>query len=718
MLIKEVTAPDIADRLLQRGLGFRFGPYEFRVRSDIPVIADAVHTIQAHRELRDPVALPDFTLDFQAGRERLHRAIICSIDGVIWQTWPMRLSVAAMEWITSWCFFRQSYQQLAIHAAAAVLPGSNQVVIFPGDSGAGKSTLASTLMLSGWKLLSDETALLDMDDHHVHALGRPTILKGRSLDLIRSRFGERAVFGPTAKILDPPSSIAHLRPTEESVAIAGQTFPLGAIVLPDRCDDASIGCKLERMPVDEVFIKLTQLGINFRMMGRRGFDEVIQLARQTPGFRLKYHDATEAEQFLRGHELLNVQSAPRPERLSTELCSHEAEPKSRERKAAGAAGHGASSTAFPADINTRVLVTERSPIEVLGLVNQLREDSSVCFDWDLATWDRVIRFANHTALLSQIAVDLEKRDDFARLPIQVRRRIDRQNWLTRFNHRSIEYETDAIARVLAPLNVPLVLLKGSAYLAAKCDWAAGRTTSDIDLLVHPKHLDAVDDSLRKNDFAPMEDNSDRDEQYYRRWLHELAPRRHVYRRIEIDLHFRLLPIGDPYSFPVDEMIERAVPIGGTPFSWLDPVDRIIHSAVNLGHTGEYRRACRDLWDLRYLVESPEDGKPFDWRELSERSKHHGLTRTVGNVLALADELVGLALPEGWIKETTGVSLDAVRRRRLYRLMRTASLPDGRAYRSRRRRTAIWFLEHYPLPKIQTWLDPLTWTKRVKFIQGG
>ena len=98
-----------------------------------------------------------------------------------------------MEWICSWCFFRGSYEALAIHAAAAVVPGStDQAILFPGVSGAGKSTLASTLMMCDWELLSDEIALLNLEKLTLQGLGRPTILKGDSIDLMKQRYGSRA----------------------------------------------------------------------------------------------------------------------------------------------------------------------------------------------------------------------------------------------------------------------------------------------------------------------------------------------------------------------------------------------------------------------------------------------------------------------------------------------------------------------------------------------
>ncbi len=94
----------------------------------------------------------------------------------------------------------------------------------------------------------------------------------------------------------------------------------------------------------------------------------------------------------------------------------------------------------------------------------------------------------------------------------------------------------------------IVLLKGAAYVAADFGWADGRTTSDMDVLVDESLLDPLAEALRACGFVTKEGLSEAHCVYFRRWLHELPPLSHRYRRIEIDIHFRLLPKLDPWSF--------------------------------------------------------------------------------------------------------------------------------------------------------------------------
>jgi HprK-related kinase A len=708
--IGQASLAAIRDVLAGDGLGLRLGVDEFRLRSPVRLIAEAVRTLHAHRPLRPPAAVPDFTLDFQPGIERLRPSLICSVDGAIWHTWPTRLTVAAMEWITSWCFFRTPGEHLAIHGAAAVHPASGQAIVFPGLSGAGKSTLASTLMLSGWTLLSDEISLLRLSDLSVVGLGRPTILKWGSLDLIRRRFPGTATFGPEGKILDPPGPIAHLQPTVATVAASGHRFDVAAFVMLRR-DDAELSPRLELLSAKEAFVGISQLGINYRQLGEQGFRTAVELTRTRPAFELHYRDAAEAESFLRNCEALASEGVASPDQAL--ISAADVPSGTGDRIGSGlptrelsAFGHQASPSG-----------NHNAFLPLIQSINQAMETPEVATGWSDDLWGEILALANHIELLPQLAHRWLGCKHFDEFHPAVQRRLRREVQQSEFTRIVMSYEMEQLGELLSGLRVPLVLLKGCAYLLSGQRWPLGRRTSDVDLLFDESHVDAAGEILRQTAFEQKEAFSEKDRRYFRRWLHELPPVKHPHRMVEIDLHFRLLPAGDPCTFAVDDLIRRAVPIAGTAFHWLDPIDRVIHGAINLGHTGEFRRAFRDLWDLRQMIEDALGAGEFDWQQLSRRSQDLRIERTVARVLLLAGECVGLQLPEGWCEETAGRTAKKMRRSPLYRTMRVGAMPDGIAYRSRRRRAANWLLEHYPMPRLRTWVDPLTWTKRVKFIQG-
>lgn len=297
MRIEESLECELSELLAGPGLQLSLGPYRFSVRSRIPKIREAIRILYGQHELAPAYRNVHFDVRYDACFYQWHRSIAACVNGQIWHTWPTRLTVAAMEWIHSWCFFRGSIDKLGFHAAVAVRPGDDEnAVVFPGCSGAGKSTLASTLMMQGWSLLSDEIALFDLNSRKVCGLGRPTILKGESISLMVDRFGPRAQFGPSGFMENPRTEVAHLRPTAKSVGVNGKEFIPRSFVFPNRV--ANVSPRLEPLDPGTAFSRLIQTGINFREIGKPAFDAAIDLAKQASFYDLHYSDSSDAEQFL------------------------------------------------------------------------------------------------------------------------------------------------------------------------------------------------------------------------------------------------------------------------------------------------------------------------------------------------------------------------------------------------------------------------------------
>jgi len=173
---------------------------------------------------------------------------------------------ALLEWGMNWCVSAQAHHYLLLHAA--VLEHRGRCVILPGEPGAGKSTLTAALMLSGWRLLSDELTVIDRDDGLIQPLARPVSLKNRSIDLIRA-FDPQAVFGETAHDTHK-GTVSHVKPTPESVAgmtIKGQP---AHIIFPRWQRDAAT--RLSARPKADAFMHLANHAFNYSLLGRLGFE--------------------------------------------------------------------------------------------------------------------------------------------------------------------------------------------------------------------------------------------------------------------------------------------------------------------------------------------------------------------------------------------------------------------------------------------------------------
>lgn len=220
------------------------------------------------------------------------------------------------------------------------------------------------------------------------------------------------------------------------------------------------------------------------------------------------------------------------------------------------------------------------------------------------------------------------------------------------------WEAEMARRALAPLGVPVILLKGTAYAAAGLDAARGRSIGDLDILVPRAALPDVERALLAAGWEWVKED-DYDDQYYRRWMHELPPLIHRERDRMIDVHHAILPLTARPKPEMEAMIADRVELGDG-LCTLSPPDMIVHSAAHLFADGDLAGGLRNLWDIdRLLREFAERDSGF-WPVLCERSERHGLLPAVARAVRLAHLLYDT--PPGWTGSTS--ASDALYLRRL------------------------------------------------------
>ena len=148
---------------------------------------------------------------------------------------PADQALPMFEWGLNYAIAAQAHQYLVVHAAAIERDG--RVAILPGAPGAGKSTLTAALVQRGWRLLSDELALIRPGDRRVVPLARPINLKNGSIALMRA-YAPDAVFSDethdTAK-----GTVALMRAPDDSIARSREAAPIGWIIFPRWQHDAA-----------------------------------------------------------------------------------------------------------------------------------------------------------------------------------------------------------------------------------------------------------------------------------------------------------------------------------------------------------------------------------------------------------------------------------------------------------------------------------------------
>ena len=306
-------------------------------------------------------------------------------------------------------------------------------------------------------------------------------------------------------------------------------------------------------------------------------------------------------------------------------------------------------------------------------------------------WSAVLHRARPIGLLSRLAVLADDAGVVDALPAAVRRHLRWGRIEGVENARLFGWEVNRVRRALAPLDVPIVLLKGVAYQQAGLDAGRGRISTDLDVMVPFDRLDACEAALKAGGWQSVKSN-DYDDRYYRRWMHELPPLRHADRHTVVDLHHTILPRTARLKPDAAALIAEAVPLDGGPTRVLAPADMVLHSAVHLVEDSDFGGRLRDLVDIDALVREFATRDGF-WDTLVARARLHGLTGPLWHTLTLAQRLLGTDLSDAVATRLSPLKPAAPGRLCLQGLGARSLLSGGygRQYTTRAGRLAQWLL---------------------------
>jgi hypothetical protein len=198
------------------------------------------------------------------------------------------------------------------------------------------------------------------------------------------------------------------------------------------------------------------------------------------------------------------------------------------------------------------------------------------------------------------------------------------------------WEAEMARRALAPLGVPVVLLKGTAYAAAGLEAGRGRSIGDLDILVPRAALADVERALLAAGWEWVKEDA-YDDQYYRRWMHELPPLIHRERDRMIDVHHAILPLTARPKPDMAAMIEARVPLADGLFT-LSPPDMIVHAVAHLFADGDLAGGLRNLWDIDRLLREFGDRHSDFEAKLLGRAEQHNLLAAVARAVRLAHHI--------------------------------------------------------------------------------
>ncbi len=203
------------------------------------------------------------------------------------------------------------------------------------------------------------------------------------------------------------------------------------------------------------------------------------------------------------------------------------------------------------------------------------------------------------------------------------------------------WEAEMARRALAAVRCPVMLLKGTAFVAAGLAAGQGRSIGDLDILVPREALDAVEVALIAAGWEWVKPDP-YDDAYYRRWMHELPPLIHRERDRMIDVHHTILPLTARIT-PVPEAMLADGQMLANGLLVPSRADMLVHAAAHLFADGDLAGGMRNLWDVHCLItECGTEG-------VAERAALHGLTKQVERAARLAKALYHTDIPGAWDK---------------------------------------------------------------------
>ncbi len=261
----------------------------------------------------------------------------------------------------------------------------------------------------------------------------------------------------------------------------------------------------------------------------------------------------------------------------------------------------------------------------------------------LPAWEALIRDARRTNLLARVALDVEALGLLKRVPDAPRAHLDAARNLAQAQAAAVQREVAFVDRALAACGVPIVLLKGAAYLIAGASASRGRLFSDVDILVPRAAIADVESTLMRHGWAAIKTTA-YDQRYYRRWMHELPPLRHHTRQTVLDVHHAILPITARLKPDSAKLLAASRAVPGEPrLRVLAPIDMVLHSAAHLFCNEDVGNSLRDLVDLDSLLREFA-GEPGFWDALTARAVELDLARPLYYALRYAVRILDAPVP--------------------------------------------------------------------------
>lgn len=286
MIVADLSLNQISSRLNRGDFVLRTGPFHASIQSPLTSVHRGIATLYADFEIIAQPTFADFHVNVSTPpnlRRWVRPQVIFRYDDEVpFKPLPLDQAIPMLEWGLNWSISNHAHQYLILHAA--VIERGGRAVIMPAPPGSGKSTLCAALVNHGWRLLSDELALLSPATGEVIPLARPVSLKNSSINIIRD-LGPEVVIGPACKDT-LKGTVAHMRPPADSVRRIDENALPAWIIFPRY--QPGTGAVLEPYARSQTFMSLVENTFNYHALGEKAFNTLCSLVDHCDCYTFEY----------------------------------------------------------------------------------------------------------------------------------------------------------------------------------------------------------------------------------------------------------------------------------------------------------------------------------------------------------------------------------------------------------------------------------------------
>ena len=308
----------------------------------------------------------------------------------------------------------------------------------------------------------------------------------------------------------------------------------------------------------------------------------------------------------------------------------------------------------------------------------------------LADWERLLACARRNAVLAYLAERASADGILNDVPERPRAAMRSAQVAAARLAQLARWELERVRRALLPAGIPIIALKGIAYVLRGLPHAATRLLSDVDILVPADRIDVAERALLEAGWRGTKLDA-YDQNYYRRWSHEIPPLQFPGRQLAVDVHHTICPPAsrlrpDPQRFWTASEGSEIAGVG-----LLCPADSVLHAAIHLFFDSDFDTRFRDLIDLHVLTTTFGSRDPRFWTALVERGREQGLGRPLYYALETLRTVLETPIPESTRTEIRASRPAGPVDRWMTRTLREVLTPVDPAPWPPERRFRLWLL---------------------------